>query len=734
MSGADRFEQRTEVTKPMSWRACGHMAVLCAIWVGVLLLVPVAASAETCPNEEFRTGPAANLPDCRAYEQVTPVFKEAARVEFESSLVLRGLTGVSSDGERVDVASVGNFGDAQASEANNSYQLTRTGSGWNEANIDLPASRFPYSEPLATNPSLEEVLYQARATDQPFTDNDFWLREAGGSLRDLGSMLPASAAADPSGIGGHEIDAQFERTSADLSHVLFKVGVPWPGNTTSLYEYVVGQGGPPVPVGIDPGGEQCDARIPFVENSVSADGAIAFFAVEAGGCGAGSPAVREIFARVDGTHTVAISEPSASDCSACDTSPGVLGEAMFMGASSDGSKAFFTTTQPLLGSDTSANLYEYDFGSQPGQRLIQIGGGEWVGGKAEIADGGESAAVKISRDGSHVYFIAQGALPGVVNNRGQSPQVGGENLYVFERDARYPDGRTSFIATLPPEAFNEFKSNSVGVPEATATPDGRYLVFTSHGELTADDTSTARQVFEYDAQTGSLVRVSIGQNGFNNNGNTSAFDAGTPKEGSNQARAVSDDGRYVVFESADGLTPQALNGFEEEFQFDQYEKRKYQAQNVYEYHDGNVYLVSDGQDTAQYEGVSAVKAVGLSRSGRDVFFSTADGLVSGDVDSQLDLYDARIDGGFPAPVSLLPACSGDACQGPLSPSPVLLAPGSEFQAGGNPPLAEPASAPKAKSKVKAKPASCRRGHRRKRGRCVRVRRATKSTMGRKRNA
>jgi Tol biopolymer transport system component len=43
------------------------------------------------------------------------------------------------------------------------------------------------------------------------------------------------------------------------------------------------------------------------------------------------------------------------------------------------------------------------------------------------------------------------------------------------------------------------------------TPDGRFLVFTSNGALTPDDTrgNGAAQVYEYDAQVGTLTRVSI---------------------------------------------------------------------------------------------------------------------------------------------------------------------------------------------------------------------------------
>ena len=52
-------------------------------------------------------------------------------------------------------------------------------------------------------------------------------------------------------------------------------------------------------------------------------------------------AVAEVYARVNASATVAISEPSSPDCSGCDTASVDRASAVFQGASQDGSKAFF---------------------------------------------------------------------------------------------------------------------------------------------------------------------------------------------------------------------------------------------------------------------------------------------------------------------------------------------------------------------------------------------------------
>jgi hypothetical protein len=456
-----------------------------------------------------------------------------------------------------------------------------------------------------------------------------------------------------------------------------------------------------------------------------------------------APPVAELFARVDGglpdAHTFAISEPSKQDCSACDTESGVLAGAFFQGASADGRHVFFTTTQPLLGGDASENLYEYDFNAPAGERIVRVSAGDFTVSTPMASVSGN--VVSVSEDGSHVYFVATSVLTQNADSEQLKAQGGADNLYVFEPDPGHQGQyKTAFITDLcsGPSASGSVSDGrcppslrvggTVGSPDddislwATfnqetpdVTPSGNFLVFPSYGDLTNDDTSTVRQVFEYDAQDEQLVRVSIGQDGFNDNGNAAAGDAsiafpnyttGTnnevqmnPLEYASHL-TVSTDGSYLFFESPDGLTPQAIDNHVIAETPEAGFTRVTYAQNIYEYHDGNVFLISDGQDIGGDSEGSTVTLTGTDESGQDVFFSTIDKLTAQDTNEISSIYDARIDGGFPASSSS-PSCSGDTCQGSLSGAPTLLSPGSAFQAGGNPPLME--SPAVAKPKVKAKP-------------------------------
>ena len=218
----------------------------------------------------------------------------------------------------------------------------------------------------------------------------------------------------------------------------------------------------------------------------------------------------------------------------------------------------------------------------------------------------------------------------------------------------------SFIATLASPtstSLGDSEDWEVDARPVQATPDGRFLVFQSTADLTPDQEGQqeAEQVFEYDAQTETLVRVSQGQEGYNDDGNSDVYAATIPRQeyevDSPAIRflhlAVSANGSDVFFSSDDALVARAVTGIN----------------NVYEYHEGQVALISDGHDASRVDGLPTTELVGTSESGHDVFFTTADSLVPQDTDTQVDVYDARVDGGFPSPATLAP-CLGDTCQEP----------------------------------------------------------------------
>ncbi len=676
---------------------------------------------------------------------VSPPFKDGYPVQPEA---------FSADGSRAIGSSLGTFAgsegipelmeDGSVFAVGTNYVFTRGASGWVTAPIGLPGARFPevgmlnlYSSGLRRSLWLASTQPPAGFSSQivPY----LYLGGPEGSLEEIGSLFPPGTTAQEAGQGGGMFS--IEGASSDFSHVLFTLrGFYWPGDGTpagglsSLYEYAGTGNTTPLPVGVSGGAGSTgligDCGTQLVAGSsetgkhpVSADGRTVFFRVNA--C-AGSLPVSELFARVDNeqadAHTVAISEPSAEDCAACDTDAGVLQNPTFEGASVDGSKAFFTTDQPLLGKDVSSNLYEYDFDAPAGERLIRVSAGD---GTASEPAAGVLGVSAISEDGSRVFFTATGVLTKNPNGAGFSAQAGAANLYMFERDVRYPAGRTVFVTDLctgpgasqgaadsqcPSAAGGDGNVINVGFElraHVRLSSNGRFLVFFSFGDLTPDDTSNgAVQLFEYDAQTGRLVRASAGQNGYNEDGNTdnqgNSPEGVETRLGGDRGAWVADDGA-VFFESADGLAAQAPAG----------------AQAIYEYREGDVGLIGEG---ALYA---------ADASGQNVFFLTYAQLLSQDGDTQADLYDARAGGGFPSEASQS-LCEGDACQGPLSPTPTLLAPGSESQTGGAnlPPVAEPLAA-KPKAKPKAKKKQKKRTKRKARGRRERARRAARveTTVG-----
>jgi hypothetical protein len=648
------------------------------------------------------------LPDCRAYEQVTPPFKSFDNVIRERvGLGIASTEAISSSGTPVLERSVPLFGHAGADEDTNGtfYELERAASGWNATSLTEAASIFPISHwELASQTDAAVGLWSAASASQPIDAEDLYLREADGAYVDIGPIAPPAATegpphgAEPTTNGILVERNRVVGASADMSDVVFQRSSPtvpshapfsqtssplWPGDHTligelgelpSLYEYVgsghTGEGGDvPALVGVDNTGAQItdcgtglggsDEKTPrSVRNGVSAGGSTVFFNAQAGGCegrnftheevvGAG-PTTNQVYARggLPGTAqaTINVAGASQSQCEVSNTC-NLTSPVTFQGASKDGSKVFFTTAQPLLGDDKDAtnDIYECELPGDGGAtptptglvnacpRLKFIS----VTGTASGAD--VQSVVAVSEEGSRVYFTATGVLGGAQENENhEGATEGKDNLYVWEAVGK--DGateRTAFIATLP----------TANPTEAQATPSGSYLIFTTTADLTSDDTSTAAQAFRYDAQSGQLIRLSVGQEGFDYDGNTSSDPATLANTREAERLTVSENGAYVVFQSDAALTPQVQGG----------------KLNVYEWHEGNVYLISKGPDTA----TGQTGLIGIDASGQDIFFVTADQLVGQDSDEDKDLYDARINGGFPAPAPA-PSCNGEDCQGSLT--------------------------------------------------------------------
>jgi DNA-binding beta-propeller fold protein YncE len=661
----------------------------------IFLTEPPGGPPGSCPaNEALRTGPSANLPDCRAYEQITPLAKNGALIGAAFFGIHPDL---SQDGSRVIIDSIQCFASAGSCTGSREVEgepvaFNRTPGGWVTDQLAPPATQFDSNSPWKVNADAGTALFSMPTP--PFGEDDFYARRSDGSFLDIGPATP------PGTVGFTQYASHFFAATADLSHLLYSTEPHvWPSfdssSGISAFEYTGTGNAQPLLVGVSggPGSTDLISRCGTALGGgspngslLSEDGSTVYFTAEKCSTGTGANEGKHVladalYARIDGeapdAHTVAISQRSPSECTteACLKSPPA--DALFQGASLDGSLAFFTSTQQLTddasqdstSGDTAhgggcafttgpngCNLYLYDFTNPSGHELIDASAGDTSGGGPRV-----QGMMAMSSDGSHAYFVAKGVLAEEPNAQGQSAEAGADNLYLYQRDAAHPTGHTTFIAALPASDSGNWQD----LAQANVTSDGRFLVFESHGQLTPDDSAAAQQVFRYDAQTEQLVRISIGERGFNDNGNSGTGDAEIVRAEKFLFRAgptrpdptMSNDGAYVFFTSPVGLTPQALN----DVQIATHNGNPVYAQNLYEYHEGHVSLISDGRDTSEFSQASSVRLLGSDATGANVFFSTADQLITSDTDTQVDYYDAHIGGGFAEPPRPVPCPTSEAC-------------------------------------------------------------------------
>jgi hypothetical protein len=470
----------------------------------------------------------------------------------------------------------------------------------------------------------------------------------------------------------------------------------------NLYESVGGQlrlvnvlEGKQVPSATFGGYAEGEEEFTDFSSAISADGSRVFWTDTL----AGSEDFEHVYVQEDGTGTVPVS----------------LGAAEFWTATPDGRYAFYTEGGELWRFDTTPGV------SEPRERLAEGAGS--VLGVVGTNQSGE--------DGAYVYFVAASG--------------GQPNLYVIH------GGVTTFIATLSPrddEIMTEgderrggdWKAN-LGLRTAEVSPDGRSLVFESRQPLTGYDNTQqggyapVAEVFVYSADDGQLACASCNPTGAPPALSPEVAGAGERSETrlpesadsyTYMRRWMSPDGGRVFFDSEQPLVPQDTNGTQDVYEWEREGEGSCTAQAVSPRNHGCVFLLSGGSS----RGFSFL--VDADVTGANVFFEYEGPLGQAqDPGDRNELYDARVDGGFPQQVSV--SCVGGACQGGAPPQPSFSSPATSGFAGvGDFPPPSPPPPPKRAAHPRSLArslATCRHRHGRERAVCERQARRRYSVQG-----
>src|ERR1700684_1544177 len=395
------------------------------------------------------------LPLGRAYEMVSPVFKNGFGEEL--------INAVAPDGKTVAFTSPGAFSGAAAGLQRMYYLAQRGATGWTTVPLMAPQSVVVAFEGDDISPSLGTMLDIGRpgAThENPLNEEKLLLHDTelpdtaagweqifnlttvepdrGLNINEKGSdpsfchiLLTTQAALVSQAIGTSEELYDLNRGCDGESSSLKLVGV---NNKAELMSTChTGIGGEEYGVG----------QSAF--NSVSAEGQEVFFTDCLNG-EEGSGSLHQLYVRLADSRTIEVSRPlgpcSEVPCGGAST----RASADFAGASEDGSKVYFTTTAQLTpeDTDTGSDLYLATIGCpqvkpvcSAAEREVttvkQVSHDPSLGDAAQVA-----GVVRVAPDGSRVYFVASGDLltasqQGTLEGEGKPvPHVMAENLYVYD--------------------------------------------------------------------------------------------------------------------------------------------------------------------------------------------------------------------------------------------------------------------------------------------------------------
>jgi NHL repeat-containing protein len=657
-----------------------------------------------CPNAAFRIGAAAALSDCRAYELVSPVDKNGGELDVpgnSGNFPVR-LEQSEPGGDQITYSAAGSFAGALSAGYVSQYLATRGPGGWSNAAISPPRANGSLSPggvaldspfkaflpDLSSGWVLQDSDLLLTPDAQPGMVNLYRRDNVTGSyealttappLASTGTAAPAPILEGFSADGQRTVFGSTAKLTANASNAGgFQLYEGFEGKVRLVSVLPNGSAAKEAVVGSDTNsfGSHIEGRNATGGKAVSASGDRIYW--NDGTIGS----VPHLYVRVNGVKTLEVASA-----------------ATFWSATPDGSKALYSQ------SDGALKLFDLTSKSS-----VQIASGA-VG------------VLGASDDLSRVYFVSNHELAA-------GAAAGKPNLFLYETGSPI-----RFIATLSgndggaePHAYSPIVAEQWR-HVSRVTPDGSVAVFMSTGSLTGaaniDQQSgyPDAEVFRYDADTGQLRCLSCSPTGARPSGGKATGHNPIPDLGIksptywyasripgmelkfHEPRALSSDGSRVFFDSVNRLTLSDTNGREDVYQWEQLgtDECSPSAPGFDAKTGGCVTLVSNGQGPARSEFIDA------SEDGHDVFFLTATSLLPQDL-AQLDLYDARVDGGFPAPPAPPAACEGEACQGPPSPPNDPVPGSSTYRGAGNVKVAA-RRCPKGKRRVKrkGKTACVRRG-------------------------
>jgi hypothetical protein len=624
-----------------------------------------------CPNEMLRSATSKALPDCRAYELVSPPSTAGHQLvgpglsfvapSFATPVATNQGDNLAFTTSGGSIPGLGGLGGLYGS----GYVSQWTPSGWITTSVEPDGSLATKASAGSLSPdhtiSTESVESGPMHLGESGEFGTYYLRNPSGAFELLGGSL------------GVEPGAQVSYISPENQHIFFRSGIFTPARqlepeapaagTQALYDRTAD--GVTHVVSVLPGGASPAVGEGLGSLTFSKDGTVASFRY-------GTVGSNPIYVRVDDDRTLAAAPAGA----------------MVEGISNSGETLFY-----LLG----GNLYRFD---------IETGTTETVVGS------GDATVVNLAGSGRAAYFVSPSVLDSRPNSMGSIAAPGAENLYLWR-----PGGGIRFVAGVTARdvageaVFAGEQTDGLGlwskavaesrpalVP-AQSNESGAILLFESRDPITGYESkpvATASEgepeLFRFDAATEAITCVSCDPSGQRPIGPASlltsqgrSFLPRKPVSDTSVVPNLSENGERVIFQTIDALAPEDTNG----------------VQDVYEWETagtGNCSRAS-GCLALLSTGTSSQPSYlfGLSGNGNDAFILTSDQLTRSDGEATASIYDAKVEGGFaeqgpPAP------CEAEGCRAPLLESPNLSPPGSSSTGAGGNVVESPKPKPKHKKK------------------------------------